>query len=212
MSQFLKAAVRGNLSTVTRLLAEDETLISKEDQFGGRTALLLAACAGKISTLQWLLLDGGASIRETDREGRNVLLSAALAGQHHVVRWLLTYAGASITQRSMMGEDLWMLLHVDNPAPLLADTAELRALLRIMPLLGDVPARFKAKLSSAHAKIVEDSQLFRGRIPAYFEQQRTSIVKHCPLPTVLQSIVADFAEPTREDTCERRLRCCSCDV
>jgi hypothetical protein len=41
--------------------------------------------------------------------------------------------------------------------------------------------------------------LFRTQLPAYLEQQEASIVAHCPLPGVLQPLVAEYAAPTSED-------------
>jgi hypothetical protein len=47
--------------------------------------------------------------------------------------------------------------------------------------------------------ITEVAGGFCARLPSYREQQRACLLAHC-LPTVLQSIVAAYAEPTREDT------------
>jgi hypothetical protein len=49
-------------------------------------------------------------------------------------------------------------------------------------------------------------QQLRARLPKYLKKQRTMVVEHCPLPAVLQLLVADYVpEPTLADIWEFRL-------
>jgi hypothetical protein len=73
--------------------------------------------------------------------------------------------------------------------------AELASLLNFMELLGDPPLL----LLPQHVELAARCQLLRKQLPSYLKQQRTSILAHCPLPTVLQSIVAAYAVPTAGD-------------
>jgi hypothetical protein len=73
--------------------------------------------------------------------------------------------------------------------------AELALLLDFMELLGDPPLLFLTQ----HAVLAARGQLLREQLPSYLEQQRAAVVAHCPLPTVLQSIVAAYAAPTPLD-------------
>ena len=86
------------------------------------------------------------------------------------------------------------------------DNAELLSLLKVMVLLGDAPPDFTAKLSAEHKRLVEEGQQLRARLPSYLEQQRALLLVHCPLPAVLQPLVVTYAEPTREDMWDTRLR------
>jgi hypothetical protein len=36
-------------------------------------------------------------------------------------------------------------------------------------------------------------------LPAYLKKQHALVISHCPLPTVLQPLVAEYAAPTHED-------------
>jgi hypothetical protein len=73
--------------------------------------------------------------------------------------------------------------------------AELTSLLNFMELLGDPPLL----LLPQHVELSARGQLLRAQLPSYLLQQRASVVAHCPLPTVLQPIVAEYAAPTPVD-------------
>jgi hypothetical protein len=74
---------------------------------------------------------------------------------------------------------------------------ELNSLLIFMELLGDPPKNFCTGLLPKNAELVARSYQLRERLPSYLEKQPTSIIAHCPLTTVLQSIVAAYAPPRR---------------
>jgi hypothetical protein len=77
--------------------------------------------------------------------------------------------------------------------------AELSSLLKVMVMLDDAPAAFVATLSPHHAKLCARGCQLRAQLPSYLEQQRVAVVAHCPLPGVLQSLVAAYAVVTPED-------------
>ena len=73
-------------------------------------------------------------------------------------------------------------------------------------MLGDAPATFIARLSPLHANIAMRGRQFRAQLPSYLEQQQDSVVAHCPIPAVLQSIVAAYAATTPGDMWGYKLR------
>jgi hypothetical protein len=79
------------------------------------------------------------------------------------------------------------------------DAAELSSLLKVMVLLEDAPAGFIGLLSPQHVDICTRGQQLRAQLPSYLEQQRAAVVAHCPLPGVLQSLVAAYTVTTPED-------------
>jgi hypothetical protein len=68
-----------------------------------------------------------------------------------------------------------------------------------MVMLDDAPPAFMAKLSPAHAELTSRGRDFRSQLPSYLEEQRASVLEHCPLPPVLLPIVAEYAATTPED-------------
>jgi hypothetical protein len=83
------------------------------------------------------------------------------------------------------------------------NAAELSSLLKIMLLLPMTPDHdhflpaFVAKLLPQHVQLCTLGRQLRARLPAYLEQQQTSVRTH--LPAVLESIVAAYALPTPAD-------------
>jgi hypothetical protein len=91
----------------------------------------------------------------------------------------------------------------------------------IVANLSAAQAEIVTKLSAAYADIVAKLQLvciecrerglfnlselttrgrhFRAQLPLYLEQQRASVAEHCPLPSVLQSTISEYAATTPED-------------
>jgi hypothetical protein len=66
-------------------------------------------------------------------------------------------------------------------------------------LLGEPDVELVEKLSPQHSGLVMQSRHLRAQLPAYLDQQQASVVEHCPLPMVLQPLVAAYAVPTSED-------------
>jgi hypothetical protein len=79
------------------------------------------------------------------------------------------------------------------------DKYDLTSLLNFMQLLGDPSAYFTWTLLPQHAGLAARGQQLRAQLPSYLEQQRAAVIAHCPLPTVLQPIVAAYAAPTPMD-------------
>jgi hypothetical protein len=79
------------------------------------------------------------------------------------------------------------------------NSAELSSLLRVVVLLEDAPADFVEKLSSQHTAIYTQGRQLRAQLPSSLEQQRATVVAHCPLLTVMQFLVVSYAATTPED-------------
>eukprot|EP00051_Salpingoeca_urceolata_P026001 m.474230 g.474230 ORF g.474230 m.474230 type:complete len:322 (+) comp20390_c5_seq2:3029-3994(+) len=84
------AARNGHLDTLKVLAPFDRlsTAIGASDS-GGNTALLHAAKHGHLHVVQWLVLDCGVPVTQTNKNGSTALLLAAEGGHHDVVEWLL---------------------------------------------------------------------------------------------------------------------------
>jgi len=67
------------------------------------SSLLLAAQHGDLATVQWLLREGGSSIKETASDGSTSLLLAAQYGHLSIMQWLLTEGGSSVAEANSMG-------------------------------------------------------------------------------------------------------------
>lgn len=80
-----------------------------------------------------------------------------------------------------------------------SEGAELSALLKVMVMLEDAPANFIAYLSPQHAELCTLGRELRANLPAYLEQQRATIVPHCPLPAVLLTLVVAYVDTTPAD-------------
>jgi hypothetical protein len=85
------------------------------------------------------------------------------------------------------------------------DSAEVSLLIKVITLICDAPANLIDKFLPRHAELIEEGRQLRARLPAYLEQRSASLTSHCPLPAVLQSVVAAYAEPTRADVWDSML-------
>ena len=80
------------------------------------------------------------------------------------------------------------------------DEAALADALRVMLLLGEVPAVFKDGLSPELRRLVEEGERLRLAVPGYLEQRLSLLRTHLPLqPPGLFEVVAGYAEPSREE-------------
>jgi hypothetical protein len=77
--------------------------------------------------------------------------------------------------------------------------AEIASLVNFVELLSDPPDDFSSLLLPRHVELAARGKQLRAQLPSYLEQQRAAVVAHCPLPIVLQSIVAECAAPTPMD-------------
>jgi hypothetical protein len=187
----------------------------------GESALLLAACHGKLEAVQWLLKEGGASIGETNHEGMTALLLSAQAGELSTLQWLLEHGGGSLTDVSQDGRIVWDLLekHVSAPSEdgthsdddddleedgkaserTEADPVKVAALLRVMVLRGDPPDWLVEELAPNFVSLLEEGARLRARLPAYLRQRRALLDAHCPLLAPLRALVHDYNEPMTTD-------------
>jgi hypothetical protein len=190
MEDLMKAVREGDLATIKRLRAEGVDVTERSSN--GTTAIMVAAWHDH-STIVKFLQAAGASVVEKDDTGCSALHCAALNGNLSLVQYFLQEAGASITDATNNGATVWTILNFKD-----TDTVALASLLKVMVMLDEAPSHFVAKLSPAHAALVTRGRQFRTQLPPYLDQQRASVVEHCPLPAVLQSIVAAYTATTPE--------------
>jgi hypothetical protein len=163
--------------------------------------LLYAAFHGDVARMMQLLAEG-ANIAEVDDNGIGVVISAALGNKLVALSWLLVECEANINE---VGNGccytVWTCLRPQHP-----DDAELSSLLKVMVMLDDAPAHFISRCLLLHAELCEQGCQFRAQLPFYLELQEATIVKKCPLPAVLQSLVFAYAATTTEDVWADGLR------
>jgi hypothetical protein len=170
----------------------------------GATLVFMAAQNARLEVVTYLAKECGADVSQAMHDGVTPLLISACQENMDVMRWLLIEGGAKMTESSKCGDTAWSLLKLEGRRR--ADDNQLSSLLQAMFLLGDAPLNFIAKLSPQHAEIcIRGGQLWK-QLPAYLEQQRTSVVGHCSQPVVLQSLVVAYALLTSDDTWTQRLR------
>jgi hypothetical protein len=168
------------------------------------SGLLEAVSKGDLARVQGLIREG-ADVTERDEHGRTVLLRAAYedVGYSHVtmLQWLLEEGGSSITETANNGCTVWNLLLIYGITYAPSDAVAQSSLLKVMVMLEDVPEHFTDVLSLnvKLAEIATRGRQLRSQLPSYLEQQRASVIAHCPLPKVLQSLVAEYAVITPED-------------
>jgi hypothetical protein len=190
----LDAARDGDLDELQRLIGEGASV--HEVDSDGENALMQAVLHAHAPVAHWLLKEGGARISDTTQEGRTVFLFALEFAHCSLVQWLLEEGGANITDTAVMNgkhKSVWDLYNFNELG------YGLKSLVKVMVLLDDASNDFIAKLSPQNADVVTQGRQIRALRPSYLEQQHALIDTHCPLPTVLQSIVATYAEPTSED-------------
>ena len=156
-----------------------------------------AAAAGDLARVNQLLASG-ASVDEKDSYGASAVTAAIFDRRYATARWLFEVGGASITENDAHGNSMsvwdWFCLDPDFvPNP------EISSLFKVMVMLSDPPVNFIEELSRHNAEIITRGRQLREQLPSFLEQQRASVIVHCPLPTVLQFIVAAYAVPTPED-------------
>jgi hypothetical protein len=188
----LDAVNEGDLEKLKRLVAEGAYVA--EADIHGYTALLHAAFFGHIPIMHWLLTEGGSSLTEKDIHGTPALMIAAIMGHFPAMQYLLEERGASITETDNYGGTVWGKMRM-----LRDKNVELFSLLKVVVLLDDAPADFIAKLSPRGTEICTRGRQLRAQLPSYLEQQRAKVVVHCPLPAVLQPLIAAYAATTPED-------------
>jgi hypothetical protein len=191
----MKAVKEGDLEKLKRLVADGADVA--EVDASGYTALLEAAYYGRIPIMDWFLNEGGSSLAEKNIEGMSAFLVTALMGRFAAMKYLLVEQGASISESDNDGDNVWNIIFILQTN--LDESAELFSLLKVMVMLEDAPADFIAPLSPQYADICTRGRQFRAHLPSYLEQQQTAVIEHCPLPTVLRSLVAGYAVITPED-------------
>jgi hypothetical protein len=192
----MNAIREDDLEKVKRLIAEGADV--KEANEKGHTALLEATLFGRIPIMHWLLTEGGSSLAEETEHGTRALSLAAFNGQFPAMQYLLKERGASLSEGDSFGNTVWDCIDYGHKMLDSFSSADLSSMLKFLVMLEDAPADFIAKLSPNHATICTRGRRFRLQ-PPYLEQQRAKVIAHCPLPTVLQSLVAEYAATTSKD-------------
>jgi hypothetical protein len=178
MQDLMNAARDGDVATIKRLHAEGVDVTERGEH--GFTAIMSAAGNGNTATVKFLQAAGASMTARDDREF-SALYFAALFGKLALVQYILKESGESISYVTDTGDTVWDLLALQG-----ADPVTLASLLKVMVMLRD-------------AEITTRGRYFRAQLSSYLEQQRSSVVEHCPLPSVLLPIVADYAPTTPED-------------
>jgi hypothetical protein len=187
------AAENDRLHVVSCLGQELGIDVNKANQ-NGTTPLCIAAQIGRLDVVKCLVKELGVDVHQANNGGATPLIIAGYQGHLGVVQWLLAEAPSMDDIHGPQGHTLWNTLELED-----AVDTELTSLLKVMVFLADVPPEFITKLSPQKAKLWEQDRQFRLQLPAYLVQQRASIVAACPLPGVLQPIVAEYVAPTSDD-------------
>jgi hypothetical protein len=166
--------------------------------------LLDAVRLGDITRVNELLA-GGADVNQAGINGFTDLIRDVFWSRYSLAQLLLVEGGASIDQgttgiwRLLNCSNIWHLLHGRTHTIKDDNSREFSAFLKVTVLLSDAPQFFISKLLPHDADICTRGRLLRAQLPSYLEQQRALVISHCPLPTVLQSLVAEYAVTTPED-------------
>jgi hypothetical protein len=140
-------------------------------------------------TIQRLFEDEAALVNEADR-GRIIPMM---------------YTAVGIRMRSISNCDqLWSTVNLLFDHNLI-EAAKLSSVLKVLTLIGDAPTELTGNFSGQHNEIIDEGRFLRAQLPAYLEQRHAMLASTCPLPTVLQHLVAAYAKPTRQDVWESRL-------
>ena len=151
---------------------------------------------GHLTTVQWLLTEGGASIEEVNLYGRTALLGAAECRRLTTVQWLLAEGGANLNETNNDNENTWDALNMYA----VSEEEEVREFLHFILLLEAPPARFLERLPQEHRPLVAQAARIRARLPQYLEEQRSLVLANCPLyPPPLLELVLTLATPSNED-------------
>jgi hypothetical protein len=197
------AAIRSFPNVAICLVQELGAEVDKKGGFHS-TALIVAAQEGKLDVVKYLV-ESGASIELRDNNGSNALIGSARCGEYSTMRYLLEHAGANIDDVDDEGDTVWdELIHRVQSIPKRDndnnhDPAALAGLLRYLVLRAALPPAVVAILPPEDIRVVQQGASLRRNRFDYLEQQRASIVAHCPLPGVFLPFVADYAAPTTED-------------
>jgi ankyrin repeat protein len=104
------------LPVVQWLLRKGGACATDTNMFG-HSALLMAACNGRLAVVQWLLAGGRAHIQEVNLDGNTALLLGAYNGQLSLVQWLLEKGGASAEETNLVGDTALHMAAITNNLP-----------------------------------------------------------------------------------------------
>jgi ankyrin repeat protein len=162
---------------VQRLLREGASL-SELDVYG-KFAMYMAVNEGHTLVVKCLIKEGGSDIDAVITSGstkHSALLLAFHDGNYVLAQCL-------IKEGALIPSDIWWFLKITYNLER-ADAAELSSFLKVVILLPMSPDQdkflpaFLAELSPQHAELCTRGRQLRDRLPAYLEQQQTSICTH----------------------------------
>ena len=102
---FFRAAIKGDLPTIQRLLTSQSNIINVTNEFG-ITPLMIASFCGRLEVVK-VLIQAGANVNATDKDGTTALMIASFFGHLEVVNTLIG-AGANVNATYHNGDTALM--------------------------------------------------------------------------------------------------------
>jgi ankyrin repeat protein len=197
-SAMLLAAQNGRLEALKWLVTAGGARIRDTDA-KGQNALHLAAEAGQLRVIPWLVDEGQLDVDEKSTNGSAAVMYAAEHSWYGVVEWLLLYGGASFkgNDGGEAGMELWTWLQLDLAEFKMAE--KVTAVLRVLSVLGEVPVACRSRMTRAQLEIVKRGREIAERLPEWEASLREALQAHCPVPSVIVTLIADYAEPVGGD-------------
>jgi hypothetical protein len=156
-----------------------------------------------IPTVQQLYEKGAASVLEADRDGMIALALATHFGRDGIVEFNKHGSNIGFGKESHLILGSLSLISYNHNDESGAAMISLLKVAKIITLLGTLPSFEQGFL--LHHELIDKGRQLRAQLPAYLEQRCALIVTHCPLPTVLQKVVAAYADLTYADVWESGL-------
>jgi hypothetical protein len=157
-------------------------------------AALRGNILGDVPTVQQLYEEGVASVREADRDGMIALALVAHVGRDTILE-------STNADKFVLGEESYDRLRRislrSNQHLVESGATRMTFLVKIIALL-DAPESLTIQYFR-HKELISKGRLLRARLPVHLEQRHVLLVTHCPLPTVLQEVVAAYADLTYAD-------------
>jgi ankyrin repeat protein len=96
--KIIKIVTQGDLNALKNYVTKENYSDIKDKK--GNTLLLIAAKAGHLDIVQWLLMEEIGAIDERNNKGRTVLLKACHHGHKDLAIWLIENAGSSLKDKT----------------------------------------------------------------------------------------------------------------
>jgi len=96
--------------SILALLKQHTLAVKKRTIHIGDSPLPVAALFGHLAAVQWLVQEGGASVKHHDSQGYTPLLRTAYSGELQTMQWLLSKAGGASIQERNKRDDTCLLM------------------------------------------------------------------------------------------------------